>query len=149
MLFALGRIHPTGWLLLVAANTVFFAQASLWNGFVTESIRITVQRPRPFVYADPQRYGNSPAHYTSFISGHTSFSAAAATSMVVLLARTGAPRALLYLGGSAGFVLVFLTGLFRVQAGRHFLTDVVAAAFIGTLVTLLLAYFTRARRLAD
>jgi membrane-associated phospholipid phosphatase len=120
----------------LATDFVLFLHVSIWNGLFTEAIRLLVQRPRPFVYADPARLGADASHYTSFISGHTSFSAAAATWMVLAVLGRGAGARTLAPLMLAGAMLVFLTGLFRVLAGRHFFTDVLAAAVVGAAVAL-------------
>ncbi|MBC7693269.1 MAG: phosphatase PAP2 family protein [Methylotenera sp.] len=114
-----------------ATDLLLFIETTLWNGFITESIRVTVQRPRPFVYADPARLGMDPAHYTSFISGHTSFAAAASTACVLILLGRQAPAWLVGVTTFIGGALIVSTGLFRVLAGRHFATDVVFAAIAG------------------
>ncbi len=123
------------WLLVI--------QATLWNGWVTETLRVTVQRPRPFVYSDPSRLGGAVAHYTSFISGHTSFASVAGAILVLVLIGRGARKRFWVPVAGVAFSLAFLTGLFRVLAARHFLTDVLAAAVVGTSVAWLVSWFHR------
>lgn len=142
-LLALGQVTPGGWAIAIATDTVILAQASLWNGFLTECVRLVVQRPRPFVYTNPQRFGADPAHYTSFISGHTSFAAAAGLTLVLTLLGRGAPLTLVASSGVLATMLIFLTGLFRVLAGRHFMTDVLAGALGGALIAFFIAWIHR------
>lgn len=108
-------------------------EAALWNGFLNECTRLIVQRPRPFVYLDPGA-GNLGAHYNSFFSGHTSFSAVAMVSMVLVLKDRGASRRSIYGFCILAFIVTALTGIFRVFAGRHFPTDVIAGAIFGTVL---------------
>ena len=125
------------------ADWTLLAQASVWNGLLTECARLLVQRPRPFVYSDPVRLGADAANYTSFVSGHTSFSATAATSLVLILVGRGVPARWIGFVAAIMASLVFLTGLFRILAGRHFLTDVLAATLVGTTVAIAVAWTHR------
>jgi membrane-associated phospholipid phosphatase len=128
---------------IAAVDLLLFLQTTIWNGLLTEAIRITIQRPRPFVYLDPANLGNNPAHYTSFVSGHTSFAAAAGTALVLILLSRKAPFWLLALSGAIGALLTVFTGLFRVMAGRHFATDVIFAVFAGVLAAYCVARIHR------
>ncbi|MGK5088645.1 phosphatase PAP2 family protein [Bdellovibrionota bacterium FG-2] len=142
----LGRVSPLTALVGFATDTLILFQAVTLNGAVNEITRLIVQRPRPFVYGDPKTQGANPAHYTSFYSGHTSFAAAVMTSLVLMLLGRGAPSSLIALLAAGDFVLVFLTGFFRVLAGRHFATDVLAGALAGALIALGVALYHRKQR---
>lgn len=133
---------PAAWI-NVAADTAILLQTVAWNGVFTELSHFITQRPRPFVYQDPKVRGTEPAHYTSFYSGHTSFVAAAIFGLLFCLIRRGAPKWLLILSASAGQSLILSTAIFRIFAGRHFVTDVLAGALAGALV----AWFIAARHL--
>jgi len=140
-----GRLSPGGALIAAGTDLTLIFQSIVWNGAATEAGRLIVQRPRPFVYSNPLVLGADPANYTSFFSGHTSFTAAAGTAFILSLVRRQAPRLILILSGSVVSVLVFLTGLFRVLSGRHFPTDVLFAAIVGTLVAFLIAFLHQNR----
>jgi membrane-associated phospholipid phosphatase len=124
----------TDWLLLF--------QTTMVNGLFTELTRLVVQRPRPYVFVDPMR-GQDAANYTAFYSGHTSFAATASTALWLILLSRGAPRWMLALFGASGFTLVFLTAVYRVLAGRHFITDTIAGALAGFLVAWFVAWIHR------
>jgi membrane-associated phospholipid phosphatase len=64
--------------------------------------------------------------------------------VLVLLGR-GAPLWLLALTAFTGQALIFSTGLFRVLAGRHFVTDVIVGMLAGALVAFAVAYLHRPR----
>ena len=75
----------------------------------------------------------------SFPSGHTSMAFAAATSYLVLARRQHLRHAtrnavLLYVGAAG-------VGALRLEAGRHFPTDVLGGAALGTSVGWLVARF--------
>src|SRR5690606_20397860 len=108
-LWLAGRVTPAAALAAAGTDILLFAHPSVVNGVGMESARLLVQRPRPFVIENPGAHGGSQGNYTSFYSGHTSFAAAAGTSMVIALASRGAPFFLLVGTGAAAFVLTFLT----------------------------------------
>lgn len=143
---AMGRLTPAGALATFGVDAVIIAQSIFWNGWIKETTHAISQRPRPFVYTDPVRLGKDPAHYTSFFSGHTSFSAVSNTALVFTLAGRGAPPWLVAAAATLGSLLIFLTGLFRVLAGRHFATDVLTAAVMGILTAAVIAWLHRDRR---
>lgn len=109
-------------------------QASALNGALGESVRLLSQRPRPFIYANLAREGANPSHYISFYSGHTSFAALAMTLLVLLLFSRKAPAWLLFIFIAGGQSLILMTAVFRVLAGRHFITDVVVGALAGSTI---------------
>jgi membrane-associated phospholipid phosphatase len=139
----LRSISPFHAIVAIGVDLVIMMQAIVWNGFLTESMKIIIQRPRPFVYEDPIRLGVDPAHYSSFYSGHTSFSAAASAAALFVMMSHGASNFLCVSFGTIGVLLIGSTGAFRVLSGRHFLTDVLAGALAGILVSWVIAYFHR------
>jgi membrane-associated phospholipid phosphatase len=124
---------PLGALAATGMDWLVFAQSTAWNGLLTETSHLVTQRGRPFVYADPAR-ANDFSNYTSFYSGHTSFSAVATVCTVLTLIARGAPLFWVWGMALSSYALVSLTGLFRVLAGRHFPSDVLAGALMGALV---------------
>ncbi len=144
-LATLGRLTPAGALMAIGTDFVLLAQTAAFNGVFTELSHLVSQRPRPFVYTDPPRRGPNPAHYTSFYSGHTSFAAAACTLLVLLLLARGAPLPLVGASAALGQVLIILTAVLRIFAGRHFLSDVLVAAIAGSLVALAVTHLHRKR----
>lgn len=115
-------------------QTLLLLQSTAINGTLMETVRLVVQRPRPFVYLNPVQHGGAVANYTSFYSGHTSFAALAATA-AFLSTLSSSPRtrqAVLILG----LVLTLTTGALRVIAGRHFITDVLFGAWVGSIISL-------------
>ena len=123
-----------------SADFVILLQTTLLNGVLTETTRLLAQRPRPFVIPDPTGLGRDPSNYTSFYSGHTSFSAAIGTAGLIRLLVRAAPAWGIAVFTGLASMLVFLTGLFRVLAGRHFTTDVLTASVMGTAAALLLVW---------
>jgi membrane-associated phospholipid phosphatase len=122
---------------LVGEDALLITEALVFNGSLNEVARLTVQRPRPYVYGDPAYYGSNLQNYTSFYSGHTSFSSVMNNSLLFVMMSRAAPMWLLVLVGIAGQGVILLTALTRILAGRHFFTDV----FVGVLAGLMIALF--------
>ncbi|MBU6375666.1 MAG: phosphatase PAP2 family protein [Bdellovibrionales bacterium] len=115
-------------------HLLLFLQATFINGALNESIRLIVQRPRPFVYLNPIGQGGAVDHYTSFYSGHTSFAALASTCALIVAMDTR--PTLRWSVATLGIFLTVSTGAFRVIAGRHFVTDVLIGALAGAIIAL-------------
>jgi membrane-associated phospholipid phosphatase len=111
------------------AHLVGMAEAGVWTVAATEWAKAGVGRHRPVMYTDgAAAAARDPNNLRSFPSGHTSLAFAVATSY--WLARrdlTGSPGAASWVvvGAAAG------VGAFRILAGKHFLSDVVAGALLG------------------
>lgn len=133
-----GRVSPLTALAATGTDLILLLQATSWNGLLTETAHLLSHRPRPFVYSDPVR-ARDFSNYTSFYSGHTSFAAVSTVFLVLTLAARGAPFWLLGLSSAGSYALVSLTGFYRILAGRHFPTDVLIAAIMGTLVAIMVA----------
>ncbi len=115
----------------------FLLQVTGINGLLTETTRIIAQRPRPFVYESPAYLGANPWHYNSFVSGHTSFTAAMSTAVAFILIRHRVKIIPFLLVGLASQALVFATGVFRVVSGRHFPSDIIGAFIVGTFAAII------------
>jgi membrane-associated phospholipid phosphatase len=126
-------------LFLVGEDSLLITEAMVFNGSLNEVARLTVQRPRPYVYGDPAYYGSNLQNYTSFYSGHTSFSSVMNNSLLFTMMSRAAPMWLLVLVGIAGQGVILLTALTRILAGRHFFTDVFAGVLAGLIISLAVA----------
>jgi membrane-associated phospholipid phosphatase len=119
-------------------DLVVMLEALTINGALNETMKLTVRRPRPLVY-DPVAGSDDltqPDSYLSFYSGHTSSTAAVtmAYATTFALRHPDSPALLWIYGGAA--VGTATMGLLRVLAGKHFPTDVLAGAAVGSAVGL-------------
>lgn len=133
---AAAAISPAAALLQFSLHSVILLQATFLNQAANEVTKIVSPRPRPFVYEDLPTHGKLSSHYTSFYSGHVSFTAVATFGLVMALLWLGAPFWLWVSCSAFGAILVFYTAYFRVVAGRHYPTDTIAGAFAGVLSVL-------------
>ncbi len=115
---------------------ILLAETMLINQGVTDIIKGSVQRPRPYLYPDNLDPATVVEAYDqkSFPSAHTSNTAAAA----IFFGRAFAdyyPRSKLrpYVWTVAAG-LPAVTGYLRIRAGEHFPTDVLAGYVLGTAI---------------
>lgn len=112
-------------------NFAVLANTAVWTATSVEWLKVLVRRERPVMYtADAPAALADKDNLQSFPSGHTALAFAAATSYLVIAERQKLPHrernAFLLYGGAA------LVGTLRVVAGKHFPTDVLAGAALGS-----------------
>jgi membrane-associated phospholipid phosphatase len=123
--FDVGLSHP-----LIEDGAVFTETLAV-NGALVTAAKYIVQRPLPRTYAGDPNLINKPAGYRSFYSGHTSlvFAALSATAMTIRR-RHGEKTWPWIVTGVVGASVA----IERVADGRHFPTDVLVGAVIGTAI---------------
>ena len=77
-----------------------------------------------------------PKDNISFFSGHTAFTFAMATSTGYLLEKSYPTKSALI--WSSGLLVASFTGYLRTAADRHYMSDVLTGAFVGTLSSYLI-----------
>jgi membrane-associated phospholipid phosphatase len=122
----LGGFNEVWW-----EDAVVFAQTLAINNALVTAAKFIAQRPLPRTYAGDPNLIDKPEGYRSFYSGHTSttFAALSATAMTIRL-RYGEKTWPWIVTGVVGTSVA----LERVADGRHFPTDVIAGAVMGTAV---------------
>ena len=116
----------------VMAENVWFT----WN--ITQTSKMLFRRARPYTFRQGFVFTKKDDSY-SFISGHSSITAAVATSMWLMnreSASINKNRGLLLAAGG----LSLGTATLRISAGKHFTTDVLAGLLIGTGIAYLNTY---------
>lgn len=116
---------------LLVENTLITAN-------LTQTVKVLVGRERPSKW-------NSNDDYYSFFSGHSSLTAsAAATSLYYAYHVPNAPKHAKIIGWSAAG-LSLITGILRIESGKHYPSDVLIGWTVGTGVALLNGYIHRPR----
>ena len=104
----------------------------------TVAIKMAVARPRPLTYSarfdKSVRYAGNAR--MSFPSGHASLSFAAVSVLAVMLAERFGDHPGAVVGITGGYLMATTVATARLLGGKHFLTDVVAGAALGTLLGL-------------
>jgi membrane-associated phospholipid phosphatase len=119
-------------------HVAVFANSLAWTFAATDWIKVVVRRKRPVLYtAGATAAAGDPNSQRSFPSGHASVAFAAATTYLMMARRERLPHrtrnaALLYAGALGVSAL-------RVSAGKHFPTDVLGGAVLGTGIGWLVA----------
>jgi membrane-associated phospholipid phosphatase len=105
-------------------------EAAVSVTLVNQLVKFTFGRSRPFVrFGDPNR-GPSPDDNLSFFSGHTSFTFALAVSAGMVAHRRNYKLEPLIWGG--GLALAATTGYMRIAGDKHYVSDVVVGAAVGS-----------------
>jgi membrane-associated phospholipid phosphatase len=135
-------------------DATMYSEAIAFSWGLTNLAKIGFRRPRPIAYIERDRAilgGQDPATYNttstdstlSFYSGHTAITASvSATATYLAFARsphTLRPWATL----AGGFVLTSFVAVERVRSGAHFPTDVLAGAFAGAGIGMLVVHLHR------
>jgi membrane-associated phospholipid phosphatase len=118
-----------------AHRALFIFAAVALSGIAAIFVKLTIARYRPKLFFEKGLYGfdffNVGYEYNSFPSGHvvTIFSLATAMSLFW-------PKYRVYF-----FIVAFAVALSRIILTSHFVSDVVAGAFIGVMTVLLLGKY--------
>jgi membrane-associated phospholipid phosphatase len=119
-----------------AEDLLLVAEAVALSASLNQLTKFLVGRERPFVHAlDPEwrdRTDKPSDNNLSFFSGHTTLAFAVAVSGATVATLRGYDTApyLWAIGGA----LALLTGGLRIAADRHYLSDVLVGAAVGSLV---------------
>lgn len=114
-------------------HVAVFANSLAWTFAATDWVKVIVRRKRPVLYtAGATAAAHDPNSQRSFPSGHASVAFAAATTYLMMARRERLPHqtrnaVLLYVGALGVSSL-------RVSAGKHFPTDVLGGAVLGSAI---------------
>jgi membrane-associated phospholipid phosphatase len=119
------------------------AAGFLATGIVTQSLKWAVGRPRPELGPDSDelRPGSLDSDHQAWPSGHTSAAFSLATSVAMESDNAWV--------GALAYGLAGVTGWSRIAADRHWTSDVVAGAVVGTLATRATIRWLEARQAGD
>lgn len=129
------RRHLPGW----GKEAVVLFETLSVNIAVTNVVKLAVRRPRPYSYDADSTIGDPTEDEArlSFFSGHTSIAFAMATSFAYVFQARHPRSKWVAPVWALGMSLASVTGVARVAAGKHFWTDVIVGAAVGTSIGLL------------
>lgn len=113
-------------------------EALLVTGGITNMVKTTVRRPRPFLYNIAG--GNGDGQHLeaddrqSFLSGHTSMVATSSFFAAQVMIDLHPESSLKPLIWGAAATIPAVTGYLRYRAGKHFPTDIIAGYGLGALI---------------
>jgi membrane-associated phospholipid phosphatase len=140
--------HPPDGFRGYGQDVLVLAEVFTVNSGLNALVKFAVRRPRPLVY-DPdldavsaeQRSATDAA--LSFYSGHTSTTFSMATAYSYLFMQRHPHSKLIVPVWLIAEGLAATTAVMRVEAGKHFWTDVITGAVVGSAVGLLIPYLHR------
>jgi len=129
---------------------IMYAETVSLTLALTNVVKMAVRRPRPIAYADAAAHKDDPNYSNSstdsslsFFSGHSSMTGAiGATATYLAFARSPdswRPWVTLV----AATAVTSVTSIERVRAGKHFPTDVIAGAFAGAGIGIIVPHLHR------
>jgi len=124
---------------------IVYGQAVTYAYAVKNLLNYLVPRYRPYMYEGGAAGVDPVENDLSFPSGHTTVAFAAATAGVTIYAMSYPDSPYLVPFAVASYGVAVLTASFRVAAGMHFLTDVIAGAALGSAVGYLVPFLHRQR----
>ncbi|HNW81707.1 MAG TPA: phosphatase PAP2 family protein [bacterium] len=123
-----------------ATYLVMYAESLILLNGITETFKVTVQRKRPYAYNESLSYKKrtSGDYNLSFLSGHTAnvFNSAVFLSTVFTFANPGSKWVPVV--WTASLSVASTVAVLRVAAGKHYPTDVIAGAVLGSVTGLLI-----------
>lgn len=111
------------------------AEAVIVTGLLTSVVKAAVQRPRPYMYRGDENDSirkQAGGDYQSFFSGHTSIAFSATISAAYLFAKRHPNSKWRYVVWSLAIAGAGTVAALRVAGGKHFYTDVITGAAVGT-----------------
>ena len=135
----------TRWRNLLTLAAMYSEAAMLTLG-ATQITKILANRPRPFLYNDSAPMtAKTESPYKSFFSGHTSTSFCSAVFISTVFADLypRSPWRFVVIGTSLSIASV--TGMMRYFAGKHFPSDILVGAAVGSLFGYVVPYLHRKR----
>jgi membrane-associated phospholipid phosphatase len=125
-----------------AKDSLILVETLAVNYMAFNLAKFTIRRPRPYTYSlqyqPDQDHGTSAS--LSFFSGHTSMAFSMATSYSFLFSKRHPDSPLVLPVWIGSHALAAATAGLRIQAGKHFWSDVVAGAVVGSLIGYLVPY---------
>lgn len=122
-------------------DTIPVFEAAVAVGLLHHLTKFSLPRKRPFVkFADADRTPDDDDN-ASFFSGHTALAFAVTVAGGIVAHKRGYGVEPYIWGG--GFALAGVTGYLRIAADKHWLTDVVIGAVIGSGLGVLMPYLHR------
>ncbi|MGK4005174.1 phosphatase PAP2 family protein [Sorangium sp. So ce1036] len=112
-------------------NSLLIAEATFVASMTTQLVKFAVARERPFVHYRSDEVTKPSDNNVSFFSAHTNFSFAIAVSSGMVASLRGYRHAPWVWAG--GLPIAAGIGYLRIAADRHYFTDVITGAVVGTL----------------
>ncbi len=120
-------------------DAVVIAESALTATALSSVMTLAAGRPRPLLYGDeaPLSVRNDADAGLSFLSSHASISFAVSTSTFMAMKRLHPKGPMPYIVLGVGDSVAAFVATSRVMAGKHFITDALGGAIVGSSVGVL------------
>jgi membrane-associated phospholipid phosphatase len=146
---AIGLLWAEGWPDRSAERFIDDAlpilEATFALAAITQVVKFAVGRERPFAYHSPPERPFEDDDFLSFYSGHTGTTFAIATSAGTVARMRG--YRLEPVIWAAGLTIATTTGYLRIAGDKHWFSDVVVGAAVGSAIGLTLPRLLHGRHL--
>jgi len=117
-------------------ETVIFIETLAVSTALNTIVKFAVNRPRPYIYSNKasQEEKNKRDAYLSFYSGHSSFAFTTAVSFSSIMSHRYKKLWQKYIIWGTSLSLASTVAYLRVKAGKHFPSDVITGALIGSSI---------------
>jgi undecaprenyl-diphosphatase len=131
-------------------DAIIYSETAALTLALTNVVKMAVRRPRPQTYAaaeahkdDPMWSNSSTDSALSFFSGHASMLAALGAAATYLAFARSKSRVRPWITLALATSLTAFVSVERVRAGKHFPTDVIAGAFAGAGIGVVVPHLHR------
>jgi len=111
---------------------VMYIEALLLTTATKDIFKLAVARNRPYTYEGDIPSGKNDDYYKSFYSGHTSYAFLGATFFTTTFSKEYPDSKWKTPLIVSGYSVATTVGALRIASGSHFVTDVLAGAFVGS-----------------
>ncbi|MCL2705724.1 MAG: phosphatase PAP2 family protein [Spirochaetaceae bacterium] len=111
---------------------IMYIEAFLLTTAVRDIFKLSVSRNRPYTYEGDIPSGKKDDYYKSFFSGHTCYAFLGATFFATTFSKDYPDSKWKTPLIISGYTVATTVGALRIASGSHFVTDVLAGAFVGS-----------------
>lgn len=131
----------------IPEDLLVVVEATILAADLNQAVKFSVQRERPFVHAlapaDKGSASQPSDNNLSFYSGHTTMAFSVATSAAMVATLRGYSLAPVL--WAVGLPLAAFTGYLRIAADKHYMTDVLVGAALGSAFGIAVPWLHRAQ----
>jgi membrane-associated phospholipid phosphatase len=132
----------------IATPLALIGETALLTTGLTNTVKDIAHRARPYAYNPdlPEGQRMASVAYTSFWSGHVANTAAMTFACASIVQQSDASKTAKTITWTAAVAWPMAVGYYRVKAGKHFPTDVIAGYIVGAGIGMAVPYLHQTNR---